>query len=66
MSTMSVRAHTVEIVPCAEDPRCYRWLIRARGGAIVEESPNAFVTSNGARISGECWMREHFDVTRSS
>jgi hypothetical protein len=61
MSTLSLRAHTIEIVPCTDDPRCYRWLIRTRGGAVVEHSPYAFVTSNGARISGECWMREHFE-----
>ena len=64
MSTMSQRSHTVEIVPCVDDPRCYRWLIRARGGAVVEASPYAFMTSNGARISGECWVREHFEVAR--
>lgn len=50
--------HTVEIVPCADG---YRWIIRTHGGAVVESSPYAFVSSNGARISGECWKREHFD-----
>jgi hypothetical protein len=64
MSIESLRTHTVEIVPCADDPRCFRWIIRARGGAVVEHSPYAFVTSNGARISGECWKREHFDDLR--
>lgn len=54
--------HMVEIVPCADG---YRWIIRARGGAVVESSPYAFVTSNGARISGECWKREHFSDTMS-
>ncbi|MFB0489728.1 hypothetical protein ABIE45_002314 [Methylobacterium sp. OAE515] len=64
MSIESARTHSVEIVPCVDDPRCYRWIIRARSGAVVEHSPYAFVTSNGARISGECWMREHFDEGR--
>lgn len=57
----SVRTHLVEIVPCVENGRCYRWVIRTPGGDVVESSPYAFVTSNGARISGECWKREHFD-----
>ena len=58
MSMHSSHAHTVEIVPCADG---FRWVIRARGGAVVESSPYAFVSSNGARISGECWKREHFN-----
>ncbi|MDP4002347.1 hypothetical protein [Methylobacterium sp. NEAU K] len=60
MSTNPLHSHTVEVVPCALDPRCFRWIIRADGGMIVERSPYAFVTHNGARISGECWKREHF------
>jgi len=60
MSIETLRSHTVEIVPCLNDPRCFRWIIRNRGGAVVEHSPYAFVTQNGARISGECWMRELF------
>lgn len=60
MTTEITRSHTVEIVPCLDDPRCFRWIIRSHGGAVVEHSPYAFVTQNGARISGECWMREHF------
>ncbi len=66
MPTLSLRTYTVEIVPCASDPGCYRWRIRARDGAVVEHSPYAFVTSNGALISGECWRREHFDDVRSA
>jgi len=50
--------HKVEIVPCVDG---FRWVIRARGGAVVESSPYVFVSSNGARISGECWKREHFN-----
>ena len=59
----SVRTHLVEIVPCADESRGYRWIIRTRGGAVLEASPYAFATSNGARISGECWKREHFSAT---
>ncbi|WP_244002766.1 hypothetical protein [Methylobacterium sp. J-088] len=58
MSMHASQTHTVEIVPCSEG---YRWVIRTRGGAVVEASPYAFVTLNGARISGECWKREHFN-----
>ncbi|MHB2209526.1 hypothetical protein [Methylobacterium sp. CM6257] len=65
MSIDPVHTHTVEIVPCVDDPRCFRWIIRTRGGAVVEHSPYAFVTQNGARISGECWKREHFDDMRA-
>ena len=54
MSSDLIPAHSVEVIPCASDPRCYRWIIRAGGGAVVEHSPYAFVTQNGARISGEC------------
>lgn len=60
MSIETMHSHTVEIVPCRDDPRCFRWIIRSHGGMVVEKSPYAFVTRNGARISGECWMREHF------
>ncbi|MWV21637.1 hypothetical protein FVE89_06410 [Methylobacterium sp. 2A] len=58
MSMQISRTHSVEIVPCADG---YRWIIRTRSGAVVEASPYAFMTSNGARISGECWKREHFN-----
>ena len=54
----SFRTHSVEIIPCADG---FRWIIRTRNGDVVEASPYAFVTSNGARISGECWKREHFN-----
>ncbi len=65
MSIGLIPAHSVEVIPCASDPRCFRWIIRAGGGTVVEHSPYAFVTQNGARISGECWIREHFaDGTR--
>ncbi|MCJ2070402.1 hypothetical protein MKK75_16615 [Methylobacterium sp. J-030] len=58
----SLPTHMVEIVPCEDG---YRWIIRARGGAVVESSPYAFMSSNGARISGECWKREHFTDSQS-
>src|SRR5690349_21765761 len=27
MTTEIMRSHTVEIVPCLDDPRCFRWII---------------------------------------
>jgi hypothetical protein len=64
MTADPMRPYIVQIVPCGEDPRCFRWIIREDGGTVVEQSPYAFLSQNGARISGECWKREHFDDQR--
>jgi hypothetical protein len=60
MARPLARTHAVEINLCPVDASAFRWVIRSPDGAIVERSPYAFASRNGAKISGECWHREWF------
>lgn len=42
---------------CPVDAGCFRWVIRSPDGRRTERSVYSFATRNGARISGEFWLR---------
>jgi hypothetical protein len=60
MARLFSRTHAVEVTACAVAASAFRWVIRSPEGSIVERSPYAFASREGARISGECWCREWF------
>ena len=62
MMRLPTRTHAVEVTACTVDASVFRWVIRSPEGAIVERSPYAFASREGARISGECWCREWYSA----
>lgn len=49
---------------CFVDAGCFRWVIRSPDGRRTERSVYSFATRNGARISGEFWLRT-FDAGKA-
>ncbi|GJD54694.1 hypothetical protein [Methylobacterium dankookense] len=47
----------MSVVPCPVDAGCYRWVVRSPDGRRTERSAYSFATRDGARISGEFWVR---------
>lgn len=43
---------------CTVKPGCFRWIIRSTDGQEVQWSPYSFASRDGAKLSGELWMRE--------